>query len=309
MTAETRTALVTGATGFIGGRLANALADDGWHVRALVRDSRRASELADRGVELFEGDVLDADSLRGAGEGAEVAYYLVHGMGRGGEGDFEERERGAARNFAEMAKREEVSRVVYLGGLGDQPRSKHLRSRAETAEILREQGPPLTYFRAAMVVGARSESYRTLRYLVQRLPAMIAPAWLSTPTQPIAVDDVIAYLRRAPDLEESEGREVQIGGPNVLSYGDMLDRMAQALRIQPRPRVPFPLLTPRLSSLWIGLVTPVDAGVARPLIEGLSTPTTVTDPLGASPFGIKPVPFAEALRRALAEDPEISSSE
>jgi uncharacterized protein YbjT (DUF2867 family) len=309
MTADARTALVTGATGFIGGRLANALADDGWHVRALVRDSGRAGELADRGVELFEGDVLDADSLRGAGEGAEVAYYLVHGMGRGGEGDFEEREREAARNFAEMAKREEVSRVVYLGGLGDQPRSKHLRSRAETAKILGEQGPPLTYFRAAMVVGARSESYRTLRYLVQRLPAMIAPAWLSTPTQPIAVDDVIAYLRRAPDLEESQGREVQIGGPDVLSYGDMLDRMAQALRIQPRPRVPFPLLTPRLSSLWIGLVTPVDAGVARPLIEGLSTPTTVTDPLGAAPFGIEPVPFAEALRRALAEDPEISSSE
>jgi uncharacterized protein YbjT (DUF2867 family) len=308
MTSDTRTALVTGASGFIGGRLANALADDGWHVRALVRDSGRASELAGRGVELFEGTCW-TPIRSGARERAEVAYYLVHGMGRGGEGDFEEREREAARNFAEMAKREEVSRVAYLGGLGDQPRSKHLRSRAETAEILGEQGPPLTYFRAAMVVGARSESYRTLRYLVQRLPAMIAPAWLSTPTQPIAVDDVIAYLRRAPDLEESEGREVQIGGPDVLSYGDMLDRMAHALRIRPRPRVPFPLLTPRLSSLWIGLVTPVDAGVARPLIEGLSTPTTVTDPLGASPFGIEPVPFAEALRRALAEDPEISSSE
>jgi uncharacterized protein YbjT (DUF2867 family) len=308
MTADARTALVTGATGFIGGRLANALADDGWHVRALVRDRGRAEDLADRGVELFEGDVLEADSLQGAGDGAEVAYYLVHGMGRGGEGDFEERERNAARNFAEMAKRGGVGRVVYLGGLGDKPRSKHLRSRAQTAEILGEHGPPLTYFRAAMVVGARSESYRTLRYLVQRLPAMIAPAWLSTPTQPIAVDDVIAYLRRAPDLEESEGREVQIGGPDVLSYGDMLDRMAHALGIQPRPRVPVPLLTPRLSSLWIGLVTPVDAGVARPLIEGLSTPTTVTDPSGAPPFGIDTVPFAEALRRALAEDPDISSS-
>jgi uncharacterized protein YbjT (DUF2867 family) len=308
MTEDARTALVTGASGFIGGRLANALADDGWRVRGLVRDCGRADDLADRGVDLFEGDVLDADSLRGAGEGAEVAYYLVHGMGRGGEGDFEEREREAARNFADMANREGVNRVVYLGGLGDEPSSKHLRSRAETAEILGEHGPPLTYFRAAMVVGAHSESYRTLRYLVQRLPAMIAPAWLSTPTQPIAVDDVINYLRRAPDLQESEGREVQIGGPDILSYGDMLDRMAHALRIQPRPRVPVPLLTPRLSSLWIGLVTPVDAGVARPLIEGLSTPTTVTDPSGASPFGIDTVPFAEALRRALAEDPEISAS-
>ena len=308
MGSDARTALVTGATGFIGGRLANALADDGWRVRALVRDRGRAGELAERGIELVEGDVLDAESLRGAGDGVEVAYYLVHGMGRGGEGDFEEREREAARNFAEMAKREGVERVVYLGGLGDQPRSKHLRSRAQTAEILRQHGPPLTYFRAAMVVGARSESYRTLRYLVQRLPAMIAPSWLSTPTQPIAVDDVIAYLKKAPDLPESTGREIQIGGPDVLSYGDMLDRMAHALKTNPRPRVPVPLLTPWLSSLWIGLVTPVDAGVARPLIEGLSTPTTVTDPSGAEPFGIEPVSFAEALRRALAEDSEVKIS-
>jgi uncharacterized protein YbjT (DUF2867 family) len=304
MTAEKRTALVTGATGFIGGRLIRALAEDGWHARALVRDRSRASELADRGIELFEGDVLDADSLRGAGEGAEIAYYLVHSMGRGGDGDFEKREAEAARNFAEAAKREGVDRVVYLGGLGDEPRSKHLRSRQQTADVLRDFGPPLTYFRAAMVVGAGSESYRTLRYLVQRLPVMIAPAWLSTPTQPIAVDDVVAYLRRAPDLAESAGREAQIGGPNVLSYGEMLDRMAYALGAHPRPRLPVPLLTPRLSSLWIGLVTPVDAEIARPLIEGLSTPTTVTDPSGAEPFEIEPLPFSEALRRALDEDPE-----
>src|SRR3954447_15585880 len=189
MSSDSRIALVTGATGFIGGRLAEALADDGWQGRALVRGRRPAGDLAQRRSELVEGDVLDAASLRGAGDGAEVAYYLVHGMGRGGEGDFEEREREAAMNFAEMAKREGVGGVVCLGGLGDEPRSKHLRSRAQTAEILSEHGPALTYFRAAMVVGARSESYRTLRYLVQRLPAMIAPAWLSTPTQPIAVDD------------------------------------------------------------------------------------------------------------------------
>jgi uncharacterized protein YbjT (DUF2867 family) len=308
MTTRARTALVTGATGFIGARLAHALADDGWRVRALARDRSRAGELSERGIEVVEGDVLDDESLRGAGEGVEVAYYLVHGMGRGGEGDFEERERTAARNFAEMANRDGVDRVVYLGGLGEQPRSKHLRSRAQTAEILREHGPRLTYFRAAMVVGARSESYRTLRYLVQRLPAMIAPSWLSTPTQPIAVDDAIAYLKRAPDLPESAGREVQIGGPDVLSYGDMLDGMAHALDTSPRPRIPVPLLTPRLSSLWIGLVTPVDAEVARPLIEGLSTPTTVTDPSGAEPFGIEPLSFAEALRRALAEDREAEIS-
>jgi uncharacterized protein YbjT (DUF2867 family) len=308
MSTSERTALVTGATGFIGGKLATALADGGWRVRALVRDRGRASALADRGIELFEGDVLEADSLRGVGDGAEIAYYLVHGMGRGGEGDFEEREQRAARNFAQAASTDGVRRVIYLGGLGDEPRSKHLRSRAQTAQILGEEGPPLTYFRAAMVVGAGSESYRTLRYLVQRLPAMIAPSWLSTPTQPIAADDVISYLIRAPDLPESEGREVQIGGPDVLSYGDMLDRMAYALGTHPRPRVPVPLLTPWLSSLWIGLVTPVDAGVARPLVEGLSTSTTVTDPAGAEPFEITPVSFSEALRRALAEDRELSAT-
>ena len=301
--AENRTALVTGATGFIGGRLATALVNDGWRVRGLVRNRSGASRLADRGIELFQGDVLDADSLCGAGEGVEVAYYLVHAMGRGGDGDFEEMERRSATSFAEMAKREGVRRVVYLGGLGDRPRSKHLRSRAKTAEILREQGPPLTYFRAAMVVGTQSESYRTLRYLVQRLPAMIAPAWLKTPTQPIAVDDVIAYLRKAPDVDASEGREVQIGGPDVLSYGEMLDRMAHALGRHPRPKIPVPLLTPWLSSLWIGLVTPVDAEIARPLIEGLSTPTTVTDPSGAAAFEIEPTHFSEALRQALDEDP------
>jgi uncharacterized protein YbjT (DUF2867 family) len=300
-----RRALVTGATGFIGGRLAHALADGGWEVRCLVRDRPRARALAERGFELREGDVLDAGSLRGVGEEIEIAYYLVHAMGRGGGGDFEERERRGARNFAEMAKREGVRRVVYLGGLGDRPRSAHLRSRARTAEILAEHGPPLTYFRAGMVVGAGSESYRTLRYLVERLPAMIAPAWLATPTQPIGIDDVIAYLARAPDVPASEGREVQIGGPDVLSYGDMLDRMAEALGLRRRPRLPVPLLTPWLSSLWIGLVTPVDAAIARPLVEGLSTPTTVTDPSGAEPFGIEPAPFMEALQLALAEDPEV----
>jgi uncharacterized protein YbjT (DUF2867 family) len=299
-----RRALVTGATGFIGSRLASTLARDGWKVRCLVRDSSRARALGDRGLELREGDMLDAESLRGVGEGIAIAYYLVHAMGRGGEGDFEERERRGARNFAEMATREEIGRVVYLGGLGDRPRSKHLRSRQRTAEILAELGPPLTYFRAGMVVGASSESYRTLRYLVQRLPAMIAPAWLATPTQPIGIDDVIAYLAQAPDVAASEGREVQIGGPDVLSYGDMLDRMAEALGVRRRPKLPVPLLTPWLSSLWIGLITPVDAAIARPLIEGLSTPTTVTDPSGATLFEISPMPFMEALQRAIADDPD-----
>ena len=287
----------------MGGRLARALAGAGTQVRAVVRDRSKAADLEGDGAELHEGDVLDADSLRGAGEGVDVAYYLVHGMGRGSDGaDFAERERTAARNFGRMAADEGVDRVVYLGGLGNNPTSQHLRSRAETAEILGEHGPPLTYVRAAMVVGAQSESYKTLRYLVHRLPVMIAPKWLETPTQPVAVDDAVAYLAGAPDVPASEGREVQIGGPEVVSYGEMLDRMAVALDRRPRPKIKVPLLSPRLSSYWIGLVTPVDAGVARPLVEGLSTETVVTDRSGSELFDIEPTGLDEALRRALAEE-------
>jgi uncharacterized protein YbjT (DUF2867 family) len=304
--APRRRALVTGATGFIGARLAAALADAGWTVRCMVRDRSRAGDLERHGFEVHEGDVLRPQTLEGAGRDVEVAYYLVHAMGRGAHGDFSAREHAGAEAFARMALREGVERVIYLGGLGE-PHSRHLRSRHETARVLAEHGPPLTYFRAGMVVGAGSESYRTLRYLVERLPAMIAPAWLKVPTQPIAIDDVLAYLTAAPDLPKTAGQEIQIGGPSVLAYGEMLDRMAEALGRRPRPKLPVPLLTPRLSSLWIGLVTPVDAGVARPLIEGLSTKTTVTDITGANLFDVAPVPFEEALRRAVADDAETAS--
>jgi uncharacterized protein YbjT (DUF2867 family) len=249
---------------------------------------------------LHVGDITDAESLEGAGNDVEVAYYLVHAMA-GGEG-FAERERTGAENFARVTKREGVKRVVYLGGLGDESQSQHLRSRHETARVLAAEGPPLTYFRAAMVVGAGSESYRTLRYLVSRLPVMIAPSWLRIDTQPIGIDAVIEYLRRAPDVPGSEGREVQIGGPDVLSYSEMLDRMALAMGLEPRRKLPVPLITPWLSALWLGLVTPVDTKVARPLVEGLTTATVVTDQSGAEPFGISPESFDEALRRALAEE-------
>jgi uncharacterized protein YbjT (DUF2867 family) len=153
-----------------------------------------------------------------------------------------------------------------------------------------------------MLVGASSESYKTLRYLVERLPAMIAPAWLKTRTQPIAIEDAIEYLAQAADNEESEGREVQIGCDEVVTYGELLDLMARALGRRPRPKVPVPLLSPRLSSLWIGLVTPVDAGVARPLVEGLSTPTVVTDPSGARLFDVDPMSIEQALRSAVEDD-------
>jgi uncharacterized protein YbjT (DUF2867 family) len=269
-------------------------------VRCLARDPDRAADLAAAGCEVRRADVTDAQSLEGLGEGIDIAYFLVHSMA-GGPG-FAERELRGARNFARTARGEGVDRLVYLGGLGDESKSKHLRSRHETARVLAEEGPPLTYFRAAMVVGAASESYRTLRYLVGRLPVMIAPAWLKTPTQPIGIDAVVEYLRRAAEVPESAGREVQIGGPDVLSYGEMLDRMALAMGKRPRPKIPMPFISPWLSSLWLGLVTPVDTRVARPLVEGLITETVVTDDSGARPFGISPASFDEALRAALGEE-------
>jgi uncharacterized protein YbjT (DUF2867 family) len=296
-------ALVAGATGFIGQALCERLLSDGVAVRALVRSPTRTRGLPADDLELHEGDVLDPNTLVGASENVDVAYYLVHSMGRGADdGDFEQRELRAAQAFARMCAREGVERVIYLGGLGDQPGSKHLRSRRGTALALQEHGPPVTYFRAGMVVGAGSESYRTLRHLVARLPFMIAPRWLSTPTQPIDIDDVVAYLAAAPYVEASVGREIQIGSPDVLAYGQMLDRMAIALGKRPRPKLPVPLLTPWLSSLWIGLVTPVDAGVARPLIEGLSTETVVTDASGSALFDIEPIGFDESLRKAVAAE-------
>ncbi len=242
------------------------------------------------------------------GRDVDAAYYLIHSMGRGSAGSFPAREQASAEAFGRTVRSDGVQRVIYLGGLGDLPASRHLRSRHETAAMLKAVGPPLTYFRAGMVVGPESESYRTLRYLVQRLPAMIAPAWLANETQPIAIDDTLTYLERAPTVPDSAGREIQIGGPDVLTYAEMLDRMAAVLGIRRRPRIPVPLITPWLSSLWIGLVTPVDAGVARPLIEGLSTPTTVTDPTGMELFDLRPIGFDEALRRAVADDPELQPS-
>jgi uncharacterized protein YbjT (DUF2867 family) len=269
-------------------------------VRCLVRDRARAADLQSAGCDVRQGDVTDPATLQGLGEEIDIAYYLVHAMA-GGQG-FQEREHHGAVNFARMLASEGVARDVYLGGLGEHSTSEHLRSRHQTAVTLAAQGPPLTYFRAAMVVGADSESYRTLHYLVRRLPIMIAPSWLRTATQPIAIDDVIRYLARAPDVPESIGREVQIGGPDVLAYGDMLDRMALAMGIRPRTKLPVPFITPWLSALWLGLVTPVDTNVARPLVEGLRSETVVTDPSGAAPFHIPATSFDDALKLALDEE-------
>jgi uncharacterized protein YbjT (DUF2867 family) len=295
-------ALVTGASGYVGSRLVRELQARGEPVGCIARDPSRVTFAPT--VTVHRADMLDPSSLSAIGAGYTTAYYLVHSMGRGGSSDYEQRDANAASNFAHFAKASGIDRIVYLGGLGDRPGSQHLRSRLRVGEILRDEGPPLTWFRAGMVVGAGSESYRTLRALVERLPVMLAPSWLDTPTQAIAIGDVVRYLSEAPQISETRAREIQIGSAEILTYGQMLDRMAQALGLRRRPRIPVPLLTPWLSSHWIGLITPVDAGVARPLIEGLSTDTTVTDPSGMALFGFTPRSFAQALREAIAEEAE-----
>jgi uncharacterized protein YbjT (DUF2867 family) len=292
---------VAGATGYIGGLLCERLREEGQRVRALARDPAVATDLERLGCEVRRADVLQPESLGAALAGIEVAYYLVHSMGRGGDSDFAERDHEGAENFAAAASTAGVRRVVYLGGLGEgSERSEHLASRHATAEALRAGSVPVTYFRAAAVIGAGSESFRTVFYLVRRLPLMVTPRWVTTRTQPIAVEDAVAYLAAAADLDLPLDRELQIGGPDVTTYGGMIDELARALGRRPPFRITVPILSPALSSLWIGLVTPVDAGVARPLIEGLATETVVSDRSGMDLFSaIDPMPLSDALRKAV----------
>lgn len=293
--------LVCGATGYIGRLLASSLLEQGEQVRCMARNPADAADLAAAGAEVVRGDVLDPASLPAVVEGVDLAYYLVHSMGRGGDGDFSERDRQAAENFGRAAKSAGVGRMVYLGGLGEGA-SKHLRSRHQTAEVLADtSGAPLTYFRAAAVLGAGSESFLTIYYLVKRLPLMLTPRWTANRTQPIAIADVLEYLGASRKIAASAGRTIEIGGPEVVTYAGMMDVMADAMAIRRPRRIGVPVLTPWLSSHWIGLVTPVDAGVARPLIEGLATDTVVTDPSGMELFEIEPTPLAEAMRAAVDE--------
>lgn len=288
---------VAGSTGYIGGLLCRKLHEEGRGVRALARHPERAEGLKEIGCEVGRADVLDPGTLGVALEGVDVAYYLVHSMGRGAGGDFAKRDHEGAVNFATAAAAAGVRRIVYLGGLGEG--SEHLDSRHETAEALRSGEVPVAYFRAAAVIGAGSESFRTVFYLVRRLPLMVTPRWVTTRTQPIAIADVLAYLAAACHLDLPLDRELQIGGPDVTTYGGMIDELARALGRRPPLRITIPVLTPWLSSLWIGLVTPVDAGVARPLIEGLATETIVTDPTGMEALPrIERTPLADALQTA-----------
>jgi len=289
--------LIVGASGYIGGRLVPLLRTRG---HELILTSRDARPLAARfpDAKVVAADLLAPSTLPQALEGVEVAYYLAHSMGAGERG-FAERDRQAARNFAQAAARAGVSRIVYLGGLGDDAAdlSHHLASRHETGSELAAHGVPATEFRAAVIIGSGSASFEILRHLTERLPIMITPRWVGTRCQPIGIGDVLDYLVGALDHPEVRG-VVEIGGPDVLSYGDMMRTYAR-LRGLRRLMIPVPVLTPRLSSYWVNLVSPVPAGIARPLIEGLRNEVVVRDPEPAAAFGLRPLPYAEALQRAI----------
>jgi uncharacterized protein YbjT (DUF2867 family) len=292
------TVLLTGATGYIGGRLVPVLEDAGVRLRCLAR---RPGELEPRvaaSTEVVAGDLSDPASLDRALAGIDIAYYLVHSMGA--HGDYLEKDRVAARNFGEAARRAGVRRIVYLGGLAaaEATLSKHLRSRIETGEVLRESGVPVVEFRASVVVGSGSLSFELIRALVDRLPMMICPRWVSTLAQPIGIDDLLAYLRAALDLPDGPSRIFEVGGADRASYGDLMREYARQRGLK-RVMVSVPLLTPRLSSLWLGLVTPVYARVGRELIEGLKNRSVVTDPAALSVFPIRPVGLREAIGRAI----------
>ena len=290
--------LVTGATGYIGGRLIPRLIGAEHRVRALARDPGRLTGRFE-GVEVVEGDLFEPAQIRAALEGIEIAYYLVHSMSKSG--DFAERDLKAAKIFSEAARDAGVKRIVYLGGLGveGETLSHHLRSRHETGEMLRHSGVPVTEFRAAIIVGSGSASFEMLRYLTERLPVMIAPRWVSTPCQPIAVRDVLAYLAAEPDRVTSGSEIVEIGGADVLSYREMMMRYA-AIRGLRRRLLVVPFFTPRLSSGWVHLVTPIPSTIARPLIDGLRSDVVVRGDAARRAFPqIEPVGYDEAVRRAL----------
>ncbi|WP_255198278.1 NAD(P)H-binding protein [Halorarius litoreus] len=291
--------LVTGATGFVGERLVPALVERGHDVRALVRDPSRYD--APSGVEVATGDLLDPGSFEAALDGIEAAYYLVHSMGAGA--DYAERDRRAAHNFAAAATEAGVERVVYLGGLGDDrdDLSEHLKSRREVETVLAEGDYALTTLRAAIIIGEGSASFGVVSQLAKRLPVMVTPRWVRTRCQPIAIDDVIAYLAGVLDAPETAGEMYEIGGPEVLTYEEIIRVVAAHATGHEPYIVPVPVLTPRLSSYWLGLVTDVPTSVAHPLILGLKNPVVVSDHRIDAVVPIEKTPFETAVARALGE--------
>ena len=296
------TILLTGGSGYVGGRLIPLLEQQAGTLRCLARNPEKLRPRVKAEIEIAQGDVRDGRSLDRALQGIQTAYYLVHLMS--GSKDFERDDRQAAESFAEAARKSGVERIIYLGGLGDDAHtdlSPHLRSRHEVGKILRESGVETIEFRASIVIGAGSLSFDLVKSLTDRLPVMICPKWLSTPTQPIALDDVLGYLLAAKDVPPGKSRIFEIGGTDVVTYGDLIREYARQKRLR-RWLISVPVLTPSLSSLWLALVTPASFDVGRHLIEGLKNPTVVRDHRAREVFPIRPLGVREAIRRALAED-------
>ena len=298
--------LLTGASGYIGGRLLKELEKAGWPVRCLARRPDFLRSKVAASTEVMKADCLDRRSLVPAMAGVQTAYYLVHSIGSSGK--FEQEDREAAQKFADVARDSGVRRIVYLGGLGnqDQALSAHLRSRHEVADILRSSEIPTIEFRASIVIGSGSLSFEMIRALVQRLPVMICPRWVAVKAQPIAVEDVVAYLMAALVLPVERCGVFEIGGTDQVSYGQIMQEYARQCGLR-RWMIPVPILTPRLSSLWLGLITPVYARIGRKLIDSMRNPTLVQDTSALTAFDIKPKGLREAIERALRhEDQEFA---
>ncbi|MCX7412644.1 MAG: SDR family oxidoreductase [Planctomycetia bacterium] len=293
--------LLTGATGYVGGVLLEQLEASGHVVRCLARRPHKLAGKTGPNTEVLAGDASDPSDLARACVGIDTAYWLVHSMESGV--DFERADRLAAERFAEAAKAAGVKRIIYLGGLGadDDTLSAHLRSRHEVGAILRASGLDVVEFRASIIIGAGSFSFDLVRTLVERLPVMICPAWLATPTQPIAIADVVAYLAAAVDLPPGRPRIFEIGGPDRVSYGAIMQEYARQRGLR-RLMIPVPVLTPRLSSLWLKLVTPQYSKVGRKLIDGLKNPTVVTNNAAVQEFAVQPRGLTVAVREAMIQE-------
>src|SRR5579872_599626 len=291
--------LVTGATGYIGGRLVSRLRAHNYQVRCFTRAAERLRGRFDADVEIVEGDIADEAALSRALEGCNAAYYLVHSMSS--THAFADADREAAKRFGEAARAAGVDKIIYLGGLGNDrdTLSAHLRSRHEVGEVLRESGVPVIEFRAALIIGSGSISFEMMRYLTERLPVMIAPRWVTTRCQPIGIRDVLAFLIAALELKIHTSRIYEIGGADVLTYRDMMLRYAVIRRLR-RYVIVVPFFTPQLSSYWVHLVTPISARLAQPLIRGLHNEVIVRDRAANTDFpDIVPIGFDEAVARAL----------
>ncbi len=292
--------LIAGASGYVGGRLLNVLENRGQHVRCLARHPDALRERVAPSTEVVTGDVLDPQSLPAAMAGVHTAFYLVHAMASAN--SFEEEDRRAAENFATAAAAAGVRRLVYLGGLGrGNNLSTHLRSRQEVGKILRQSAVPTIEFRTSIIVGSGSVSFEIVRALVEKLPVMTTPTWVKTRTQPIAVEDVIAYLVEALDVQIQGSRIFEIGGSDQVSYLDLMKEYAERRGLK-RWMIPVPVLSPRLSSLWLGIVTPVYARVGRELVESLRNQTIVTDRSASQAFSVRPMGFRDAVKRALVNE-------